>query len=106
LRSGSPLVDAAPGLECLADAPLSIVCFRYHPPDVPEGALDELNKRLGAAILADGRVYVGTTTYAGKVAFRPAVTNWRTGEADVDLLVGVIRELGARLRRVSESVSP
>ena len=99
------LVDEAPDLERLAGAPLNIVCFRYHPPDLSEDALDELNKRLGAAILADGRVYVGTTTYAGKVALRPAVTNWRTDEADIDLLVSVIRELGARLPRPSESVS-
>ena len=99
------LVDEAPDLERLAGTPLNIVCFRYHPPDLSEDALDELNKRLGAAILADGRVYVGTTTYAGKVALRPAVTNWRTDEADIDLLVSVIRELGARLPRLSESVS-
>ena len=50
------LVDEAPDLERLAGAPLNIVCFRYHPSDVDEDALDELNKRLGAAILADGRV--------------------------------------------------
>jgi hypothetical protein len=48
-------------------------------------------------ILEDGRVYFGTTTFAGKVAFRPAIVNWRTGEEDVDLIVAVVRELGARL---------
>jgi len=32
------------------------------------------------------------------VAFRPAIVNWRTREADVDdLLVDVVRELGARV---------
>lgn len=40
-------VDEAPDLERLADAPLNIVCFRYHPPDVPEDALDDLNQRPG-----------------------------------------------------------
>ena len=29
------------------------------------------------------------------MAFRPAIVNWRTDEADVDLLVAVVRELGA-----------
>jgi glutamate/tyrosine decarboxylase-like PLP-dependent enzyme len=96
-------VDVAPDLERLADVPLNIVCFRYHPPGATEEELDELNKRLGVAILADGRVYVGTTRYAGKVAFRPAVTNWRTAEADVDLLVEIVRELGARLPLPSAS---
>ena len=75
--------------------PLNIVCFRFHPPDLPEDELDALNSRLGEAVLADGRVYVGTTVYRGLVAFRPAIVNWRTAENDVDLLVDVIRELGA-----------
>jgi len=34
--------------------------------------------------------------YRGVVAFRPAIVNWRTAEADVDLLVDVVRELGTR----------
>jgi glutamate/tyrosine decarboxylase-like PLP-dependent enzyme len=90
-------VDAAPDLERLADVPLNVVCFRFHPRDVPDSALDDLNRKVGAAILEDGRVYFGTTDYAGKVAFRPAIVNWRTGEEDVDLIVTVVRELGARL---------
>jgi glutamate/tyrosine decarboxylase-like PLP-dependent enzyme len=90
-------VDEAPDLERLAEVPLNIVCFRYRPEGVPEDRLDEVNRRLGTAVLEDGRVFVGTTTYRGKVAFRPAIVNWRTAEGDVDLLVDVIRELGARL---------
>lgn len=92
-------VDASADLERLAEVPLDIVCFRYRPRGVPESELDDLNTRLGAAVLADGRVYVGTTRYAGRIAFRPAIVNWMTGEADVDLLVDVIRELGATLTR-------
>jgi glutamate/tyrosine decarboxylase-like PLP-dependent enzyme len=89
-------VDAAPDLERLADVHLNVVCFRYHPPDVPEAELNDLNRRLGELILADGRVYFGTTDYAGRVAFRPAIVNWRTREEDVDLIVRVVRELGSR----------
>jgi glutamate/tyrosine decarboxylase-like PLP-dependent enzyme len=86
-------VDSAPELERLADVPLNIVCFRAHPPGVSEGQLNELNDRLGNAICADGRVFVGTTTYAGKTALRPAIVNWRTDTQDIDLLVDVTREL-------------
>ena len=50
-------------------------------------------------MLDDGRIYFGTTVYDGKVAFRPAIVNWRTEEADVDLIVPTTRELGARLRQ-------
>jgi glutamate/tyrosine decarboxylase-like PLP-dependent enzyme len=90
-------VDAAPDLERLAETPLNIVCFRFRPPEVPEHELNALNERLGAEVLADGRVYVGTTTYAGKTAFRPAIASWRSREDDVDLLIEVIRELGSRI---------
>jgi glutamate/tyrosine decarboxylase-like PLP-dependent enzyme len=90
-------VDAAPELERLAEVPLNIVCFRYRPGDLSDDALDTLNTKIGADLLADGRVYVGTTRYRGRVAFRPAIVNWRTTEADIDLIVEVVRELGARL---------
>jgi len=90
-------VDAAPDLERLADVPLNIVCFRYRPGDLSDDALDRLNTEIGADLLADGRVYVGTTRYRGRVAFRPAIVNWRTTDGDVDLIVEVVRELGARL---------
>jgi glutamate/tyrosine decarboxylase-like PLP-dependent enzyme len=89
-------VDDAPDLERLADVPLNIVCFRYRPAGVPDEELNDLNASLGEAVLADGRVAMGTTSFGGLVAFRPAIVNWRTDEADVDLLVAVVRELGAR----------
>ncbi|MGB2571533.1 pyridoxal phosphate-dependent decarboxylase family protein [Micromonospora citrea] len=90
-------VDASPELQRLAEVPLCIVCFRARPAGVPEESLDELNRRLGAALLADGRVYAGTTVHEGRVALRPAIVNWRTTEADVDLLVDVVRELTAKV---------
>jgi glutamate/tyrosine decarboxylase-like PLP-dependent enzyme len=92
-------VDESPDLERVAEAPLCIVTFRLRPPGVPENELDDLNARVGEEVLADGRVYVGTTRYDGRIAFRPAFVNWRTREDDVDLLVDVIRELGARHAR-------
>jgi glutamate/tyrosine decarboxylase-like PLP-dependent enzyme len=86
-------VDASPDLERLADVPLNIVCFRARPPGVSEERLNELNSRVGDAIRADGRVFLGTTTYAGKTALRPAIVNWRTDVPDVELIVDVAREL-------------
>ena len=91
-------VDGEPDLELVEDTTLNVVCFRYRPRDVPEDELDELNRRLGQAVLDDGRVYFGTTVYAGKVAFRPAIVNWRTRSEDVDLVVPTVLELGAALR--------
>jgi glutamate/tyrosine decarboxylase-like PLP-dependent enzyme len=90
-------VDASVELERLADVPFNIVCFRFRPPGATETELDDLNRRLGEAILSDGRVFVGTTVYDGHVAFRPAFVNWRTSEEDVDKLLDVVVELGHRL---------
>ena len=91
------LVDAAPELERLADVPLCVVCFRARPAGVPSAELDDLNRRIGAALISDGRVYAGTTVYEGRVALRPAIVNWRTTAADVDFFVEVVRELTRRL---------
>ena len=42
--------------------------------------------------------------YRRVVAFRPAIVNWRTMEADVDLRVDVVRELGTRLGSTAAAV--
>jgi glutamate/tyrosine decarboxylase-like PLP-dependent enzyme len=91
-------VDAEPELERLAEVQLNIVCFRWRPDGVTEPELDEHNLRLGQALLRDGRVFAGTTVFEGKVAFRPAIVNWRTRPEDVDALVDVLLELARRLR--------
>jgi glutamate/tyrosine decarboxylase-like PLP-dependent enzyme len=90
-------VDDEPELERLADVPLDIVCFRWRPDGANADELDQLNRRLGASLLRDGRAFAGTTTYDGKVAFRPAIVNWRTRPEDVDLLVSVLLELAAAI---------
>ncbi|MFG1791300.1 pyridoxal phosphate-dependent decarboxylase family protein [Nocardia sp. NPDC049149] len=91
------VVDEAPDFELLAPVQLCVTCFRYRPPGVAEADLNDLNARLGAAILEDGRVYVGTTTYRGMTALRPTFVNWRITDPEADLLVHVIREIGPRL---------
>jgi glutamate/tyrosine decarboxylase-like PLP-dependent enzyme len=89
-------IEAEPELELLAPVKLNIVCFRHRPPGLGEDALDEHNLALGQDILEDARVFFGTTRHEGKVAFRPAIVNWRTTERDVDLIADTVLELGAR----------
>jgi glutamate/tyrosine decarboxylase-like PLP-dependent enzyme len=93
------LVDAAPDLERLAEVPLNIVCFRSNPGGLGEAELDAHNRRLGEALLRDGRVWAGTTSFGGRVALRPAISNWRTRREDLELFVDVVRGQAARQRR-------
>jgi glutamate/tyrosine decarboxylase-like PLP-dependent enzyme len=98
-------VDAAPDLERLADVPLNVVCFRYRPVGLAEPELNTVNQRLGEALLDDGRVFAGTTIYEGHVALRPAISNWRTTAADLDLLVEVVQDLGSRAVRSAKTTA-
>jgi glutamate/tyrosine decarboxylase-like PLP-dependent enzyme len=88
------LIDDAPDLERLADVLLNVVCFRYNPGGWNEDKLNEINQAIGKAVIEDGRVYMGTTKYGDKVAFRPAIVNWRTGRKDVELITDVVQEIG------------
>ena len=90
-------VEEAPEFELLEPPVLNVVCFRFHPPGVDDRELDEINRSLGKAIIEDGRVYFGTTVYRGQVAFRPAISNWRTTAKEVDEILPIARELGAKL---------
>ena len=94
-------VEEEPELELLAPVRLNIVCFRHKPAGMDTEELDAHNLALGEDVLADGRVFFGTTRYEGAVAFRPAIVNWRTTERDVDLIADVLLELGTRRLQAS-----
>jgi glutamate/tyrosine decarboxylase-like PLP-dependent enzyme len=103
-RHLSQVVQEAPDFELLAPVPLSIVCFRYVPPDAPrDGTRDEwlnrLNASLADALLADGRAFLSRTTLKGKLALRACILNHRTSPADIDILFHTLRELGQAIDR-------
>lgn len=87
-------VEASPHLELMAEVPLNIVAFRYNPGGKSDAELDDLNKRLGEAVLADGRFLVGTSKLGPRTIFRPAFANWRTRIEDVDEFADVVVALG------------
>jgi glutamate/tyrosine decarboxylase-like PLP-dependent enzyme len=100
------LVDAAPDLERLAPAPLSIVCFRYAPPGLrgDERRLDELNKALMERIQSDGEAFLTGTALRGRFALRACVLHYDTTEADVAALADVVRRVGAELAAAASSI--
>ncbi len=87
-------VAADPDLELLAPVALSIVCFRFRAPGLSEDALDALNGHIVAALQIQGIAAPSTTRLHGKTAIRVALTNHRTTDADLDVLVAGVRRLG------------
>jgi glutamate/tyrosine decarboxylase-like PLP-dependent enzyme len=84
------------------DPPLSIACFRYVPPDLPDGEqreeyLDRLNERLMTEIQLDGRVFPSNAVLEGRFVLRACIVNFRTEVAEIERLLDVSADLGARL---------
>jgi glutamate/tyrosine decarboxylase-like PLP-dependent enzyme len=88
--------------ELMVPVGLSITCFRFVPPDLPADAgrdeyLDLLNNRLMTEIQLDGRVYCSNAVLGGRFCLRSCIVNFRTEAEDVDALLDVAAELGAKL---------
>jgi glutamate/tyrosine decarboxylase-like PLP-dependent enzyme len=84
-------------LELMADVAFNIVAFRFNPGGLNDVQLDVLNQRLGEVILTDGRFMAGTSKIGARTVFRPAFSNWRTRDTDVEEFAKVVVELGATL---------
>jgi aromatic-L-amino-acid/L-tryptophan decarboxylase len=94
--------DERPEFERMAPVTLSICCFRYVPEGLPEAPgrdeyLDELNQRLMTEIQLDGRVYPSNAVLRGRFTLRSCIVNFRTEAEEMDLLLDVAAELGAKL---------
>ena len=91
------LVRESRKLELLNDVNLNIVAFRFNPGGLDQPALNDLNERLGEAVLEDGRFLVGTSKMGDTTIFRPAFSNWRTRFSDVEEFASVVVEIGERM---------
>jgi glutamate/tyrosine decarboxylase-like PLP-dependent enzyme len=88
--------------EVMAPTVLSICCFRYVPPGLPDGPgrdeyLDELNEDLMTELQLDGRTYCSNAVLNGRFVLRACIVNFRTEAAEIDRLLDVAAEIGARL---------
>lgn len=104
-------VRERPELESMAKVTLSIACFRYVPRDLGaiegrEEYLDALNELLMAEIQMDGRAFCSNAVLAGRYALRACIVNFRTEAGDVDALLDVACELGAKIDRAKRPRVP
>ena len=97
-------VEQHPDFELATPVRLSICCFRYRPTDLPPGDradayVDELNRMLLTELQLDGRVFPSNAVVHGRFVLRACIVNVRTEADDLEALVDVAAELGARLDR-------
>lgn len=81
--------------ELISGGPLSIVCFRYTPSNHPD--VDGLNTHLPGFLQRDGRVFITGTRLQERPVLRMCIVNFRTTEADLDVALQVIREVGTAI---------
>jgi aromatic-L-amino-acid/L-tryptophan decarboxylase len=88
--------------ELMTPVRLSICCFRYMPENLPnapgrDAYLDRINERLMTEIQLDGRAFCSNAVLHGRFALRICIVNFRTEASDLDALLDVAAELGARI---------
>ena len=83
-------VTAQPDLELLAPVPLNIVCFRHLGGGLSEQARDELNAEIVADLQEQGIAAPSTTRLDGRLAIRVNITNHRTRQEDLDILLDAV----------------
>jgi glutamate/tyrosine decarboxylase-like PLP-dependent enzyme len=94
-------VEEREDFELSAPVTLSICCFRYVPPDLPETVIREeylsmLNERILIELQLDGRVYCSNAVLDDRFVLRVCIVNFRTEAEDLDAVLEVAAELGRR----------
>lgn len=103
MRYLGSLIEKSADFELLAPVPLSAVCFRYRTSEKrrheDESFLALLNRKLLETVEQDGRVFITGTLIRGRTALRACSVNHRLKRQDVEYLLDILRELGARVHR-------
>ena len=76
---------------------LSTICFRYRPDGRTEEEVDELNRRLVAALHADGRIFVTATYLNDRFWLRPSIGIFRTHVEHLDEFLEILKDFIAEL---------
>ncbi len=80
-----------PEMEVVAPPQLSLLAFRLAPAGRDAAALDDLNRRLLAAVNARGRVHLTATTAGGRTVLRICVLSFRTHHDRMEAAIEDIR---------------
>jgi aromatic-L-amino-acid decarboxylase len=79
--------------EIVAPVDLQIVCFRPRIAGLSEERLDRLTDESVIRLQESGIAVISSTTIGGRRAMRVCITNHRTGEGDLDLMLDGLRRI-------------
>ncbi len=87
------LIDAAPDFERVAPVTLSIVCFRYIPPELQgdETSIEQMNRALVPLLQQAGEVFLTSTVLRSQFALRACILHDATTSEDLTVLLESIR---------------
>jgi glutamate/tyrosine decarboxylase-like PLP-dependent enzyme len=90
-------------LELMAAPGLSIVCFRFAPPEMrhDDTRLDTLNKALLERLQMGGQAFLSSTILQDRFVLRACIVNPRSTEQDIDLTVKLVQQIGGEVLRES-----
>ncbi|MGZ4256773.1 MAG: pyridoxal phosphate-dependent decarboxylase family protein, partial [Gaiellaceae bacterium] len=77
------------GVEVLNDVVLNQVLFRFDS--------DERTDEVLRLVQEDGRVWMSGTTWDGRKAIRLSVSNWQTGDAEIDLATEAFAQVAGQV---------
>jgi aromatic-L-amino-acid decarboxylase len=92
-------VRATPGWEVVTSAQMGVVTFRCVPEGMAPGQVDQLNRELVDAVIADGFAMVSSTVLRGQTVLRLCTINPRTTEEDLLATIGRLDRLAAQVSR-------
>jgi aromatic-L-amino-acid decarboxylase len=87
--------NSHPNLEVLSEPTLSICCFRYVSPEIPD--LDQFNQKLHRRLVRENEFMPSTTRVQGRLALRPCYVGARADHAQVDGLLEAVLRIGQEL---------
>ncbi|GAA6163608.1 aspartate aminotransferase family protein [Pelagimonas sp. KU-00592-HH] len=91
------LVAAGNDVELMAPVALNICCFRVVRDGVAPEKLDWLNEEIVIRLQEDGIAVPSTTKLGGRIAIRVNITNHRTRQEDMDILLAAVRRIAGEI---------
>lgn len=92
------LISKTPGLELMAPAALSAVCFRYVGKQRLQSDLNRANAEILQNVNARGRVYLSNATLHTKFCLRACIVNHRTADSDIEEVVPEVLKAARELK--------